>query len=73
MSTLANQHQKQKQKPTTNNQQPTTNNQQPTTNNQQPTTNNQHSNFTGLLFYVYVEIHQVRRLVYDNNQRCPVS
>ena len=29
--------------------------------------------FTGLLFYAYVEIHQVRRLVFDNYQRCPVS
>ena len=28
--------------------------------------------FTGLLFYAYVEIHQVRRLVLDNYQRCPV-
>ena len=29
--------------------------------------------FTGLLFYAYVEIHQVRRLVFDNYQQCPVS
>ena len=28
--------------------------------------------FTGLLFCVYVEIHQVRRLVFDNYQVCPV-
>ena len=28
--------------------------------------------FTGLLFDAYVEIHQVRRLVFNNNQRCPV-
>ena len=26
----------------------------------------------GLLFYAYVEIHQVRRLVFDNYQQCPV-
>ena len=26
--------------------------------------------FKGLLFYGYVEIHQVRRLVYDNYQTC---
>ena len=29
--------------------------------------------FTGLLFCAHVEIHIVRRLVYDNYQRCPVS
>ena len=29
--------------------------------------------FTGLLFCAYVETHQVRRLVYDNYRRCPVS
>ena len=29
--------------------------------------------FTGLLFYAYVEIRQVRRLVFDNYQRFPVS
>ena len=29
--------------------------------------------FTGLLFYAYVEIHQVRRLVFDIYQQCPVS
>ena len=28
--------------------------------------------FSGLLFYTYVEIHQMRRLVFDNYQRCPV-
>ena len=28
--------------------------------------------FTGLLFYEYVEIHQVRRLVFDNYQTCLV-
>ena len=28
--------------------------------------------FTGLLFYAYVEIHKVRRLVFDNYQYCPV-
>ena len=27
---------------------------------------------TGWLFYVYVEIHQVRRLVFDNYQLCPL-
>ena len=26
--------------------------------------------FTGLLFYAYVEIHQVRGLVFDNYQKC---
>ena len=26
--------------------------------------------FTGLLFYAYIEIHQVRRLVFDNYQTC---
>ena len=31
------------------------------------------SNYTGLLFYRYVEKHQVRRLVFDNYQKCPVS
>ena len=30
------------------------------------------SNFHTLLFYGYVEIHQVRILVYDNYQRCPM-
>ena len=29
--------------------------------------------FTGLLFKTYVEIHQVRGLVFNNYQRCPVS
>ena len=29
--------------------------------------------FTGLLFYAYVGVHQVRILVFDNYQRCPVS
>ena len=29
--------------------------------------------FTGLLFFAYVEIHQVRRLVFDNYQWCPLS
>ena len=29
--------------------------------------------FTGLLFYLHVKIHQVRRLVFDNYQWCPVS
>ena len=29
--------------------------------------------FTGLLLYAYVEIHQLRRLVFDNCQQCPVS
>ena len=29
--------------------------------------------FIGLLFCACVEIHQVRRLVFDNYQRCPVS
>ena len=29
--------------------------------------------FPGLLFYAYVEIHQVRRLVFDYYQKCPVS
>ena len=29
--------------------------------------------FTGMLFCAYVEIHQVRRQVFDNYQRCPVS
>ena len=28
--------------------------------------------FTGLLFCAYVEIYQVRQLVFDNYQRCPV-
>ena len=28
---------------------------------------------TGLLFNAYVEIHQVRRLVFDNYQQCPLS
>ena len=28
--------------------------------------------FTGLLFYVYVKIHRVRILVFDNYKRCPV-
>ena len=28
--------------------------------------------FTGLLFYAYVEIHQVRILVFDNYKTCPV-
>ena len=31
------------------------------------------SNFHRLLFCAYVEIHQVRRQVFDNYQRCPVS
>ena len=31
------------------------------------------SNYTGLLFYRYVEKHQVRRLVFDNYQKCPLS
>ena len=29
--------------------------------------------FTGFLFHAYVEIHQLRRLVFDNYQKCPVS
>ena len=37
-----------------------------------PTTN-QAKIFTGLLFYAYVEIHQVRRLVFDNYQKCTLS
>ena len=29
--------------------------------------------FTGLLSYAYAEIQQVRRLVFDNYQKCPLS
>ena len=29
--------------------------------------------FTGLLFHAYVEIHQERKLVLDNYQKCPGS
>ena len=29
--------------------------------------------FTGMSFYAYIEIHQVRRLVVDNYKKCPVS